>query len=90
MGRTVAQPRTVGNLNDDWRMISFGDGFFAIAHPDNPDLFLTESQGGNVVRTDMKNREQQLVIPFFGIGGAAENDKVRFNWNAPSNSFAAR
>ncbi len=72
-----------GILNDDWRMISFGDGFYAIAHPDNPDLFLTESQGGNVVRTDMKNREQQLVIPFFGVGGAAENDKVRFNWNAP-------
>ncbi len=72
-----------GILNDDWRMISFGDGFFAISHPDNPDLFLTESQGGNVVRTDMKNREQQLVVPFFGIGGAAENDKIRFNWNAP-------
>ena len=72
-----------GILNDDWRMISFGDGFFAIEHPDNPDLFLTESQGGNVVRTDMKNREQQLVAPFFGVGGAAENDKLRFNWNAP-------
>jgi hypothetical protein len=72
-----------GILNDDWRMISFGDGFFAIAHSDNPDLYLTESQGGNVVRTDMKNREQQLVIPFFGLGGAAEIDKIRFNWNAP-------
>ncbi len=72
-----------GILNDDWRMISFGDGFFAIAHPDNPDLFLTESQGGNVMRTDMKNREQQLVIPFFGLGGPAEIDKIRFNWNAP-------
>ncbi len=64
-------------------MVSFGDGFYAISHPDNTDLFLTESQGGNVVRTDMKNREQQLVVPFFGIGGAAENNKVRFNWNAP-------
>lgn len=73
----------VGILNDDWRMISFGDGFYAIAHPDNPDLFLTESQAGNVVRTDMKNREQQFVVPYFGIGGAAENDKFRFNWNAP-------
>ncbi len=72
-----------GIHNDDWRMISFGDGFFAIAHPDDSDLFLTESQGGNVVRTNMKNREQQFVVPFFGIGGAAENDKVRFNWNAP-------
>jgi photosystem II stability/assembly factor-like uncharacterized protein len=73
----------VGILNDDWRMISFGDGFFAIAHPDNPDLFLTESQGGSVVRTDMKNREQQSVVPYFGLGGAAENSKFRFNWNAP-------
>jgi photosystem II stability/assembly factor-like uncharacterized protein len=72
-----------GILNDDWRMMSFGDGFFTIQHPDNPDLFLSESQGGNVVRTDMKNREQQLVVPFFGAGGAAENDKFRFNWNAP-------
>jgi photosystem II stability/assembly factor-like uncharacterized protein len=72
-----------GILNDDWRMISFGDGFFAIAHQDNPDLFLSESQGGNVVRTDMKTREQQLVVPFFAVGGAAENDKYRFNWNAP-------
>ncbi|MBK7705833.1 MAG: hypothetical protein IPJ30_08620 [Acidobacteria bacterium] len=73
----------VGILNDDWRMISFGDGFFAIAHPDNPDLFLTESQGGSVVRTDMKNREQQSVVPYIGPGGAAENNKFRFNWNAP-------
>lgn len=72
-----------GIHNDDWRMVSFGDGFFAVAHLDNPDLFLTESQGGNVVRTDMKNREQQLVVPFFRVGGAAEHDKERFNWNAP-------
>ena len=72
-----------GILNDDWRMISFGDGFYAVANPDNPDFFLTESQGGNVVRTDMRNREQQYVVPYFGIGGAPENEKVRFNWNAP-------
>lgn len=73
----------VGIMNDDWRMISFGDGFYAIAHPDNPDLFLTESQGGSVVRTDMKNREQQSVVPYIGLGGAAGNSKFRFNWNAP-------
>ncbi len=72
-----------GILNDDWRMISFGDGFYGIAHPDKPDVYLTESQGGSVVSTDMKNREQQTVVPYFGLGGAAENDKYRFNWNAP-------
>ncbi len=72
-----------GILNDDWRMISFGDGFYGIAQLDKPDIYLTESQGGSVVLTDMKNREQQTVVPYFGIGGAAANDKYRFNWNAP-------
>ncbi|MDQ6786118.1 MAG: hypothetical protein M3033_04785 [Acidobacteriota bacterium] len=72
-----------GIMNDDWRMISFGDGFYAITNQDNPDVYLTESQGGSVVRTDMRNREQQSVVPYFGVGGAAENDKYRFNWNAP-------
>jgi photosystem II stability/assembly factor-like uncharacterized protein len=72
-----------GIANDDWRMISFGDGFFAIAHPDNPDLYLSESQGGSVYRTDFRAREQQITVPYFGPGGAAENNKFRFNWNAP-------
>lgn len=72
-----------GIHNEDWRMVSFGDGFFSIQHADNPDLFLTESQGGNVYRTDMKTREQQYVTPVFDNGGAAENSPVRFNWNAP-------
>ncbi|NNE66633.1 MAG: hypothetical protein HKN33_08700 [Pyrinomonadaceae bacterium] len=72
-----------GIHNEDWRMVSFGDGFFSIQHPDNPNLFLTESQGGNVYRTDMKTREQQYVTPAFGNGGAAENSAIRFNWNAP-------
>ena len=85
-GTWVGPSRTrepAGILNDDWRMISFGDGFYGISYADNPELFLTESQGGSVVRTNMRNREQQTVVPYFGIGGAAENDKYRFNWNAP-------
>ena len=73
-----------GILNDDWRMISFGDGFFVLNHPEDPDLYLSESQGGNVVRTDMRNREQQLVVPYMGDdGGPAENARYRFNWNSP-------
>ena len=73
-----------GIMNDDWRMISFGDGFYALNHPDDPELYLTESQGGSVVRTDMRNREQQSVVPYAGGGGgAAERLKYRFNWNSP-------
>jgi photosystem II stability/assembly factor-like uncharacterized protein len=74
----------VGIQNDDWRMISFGDGFYVMNHQDDPDLYLSESQGGNVVRTDMRTREQQLVVPYMGDdGGPAESAKYRFNWNSP-------
>ncbi|HZS45403.1 MAG TPA: hypothetical protein VFC63_09900 [Blastocatellia bacterium] len=73
-----------GILNDDWRMVSFGDGFYIINHPDDPDLYLSESQGGNIVRSDMRTREQQLVRPWVGGGGGpAGENKYRFNWNSP-------
>src|SRR5678809_867257 len=48
-----------GIQNDDWRMVSFGDGFYVINNPDNPDQYLSESQGANMVWTDMTTREQQ-------------------------------
>jgi photosystem II stability/assembly factor-like uncharacterized protein len=74
-----------GIQNDDWRMVSFGDGFWMLNHPDDPDLYLSESQGGNVVRTDMRNREQQLVVPSerANEGGPAAEAAYRFNWNSP-------
>ncbi|MBN2198628.1 MAG: hypothetical protein JW747_02135 [Candidatus Aminicenantes bacterium] len=74
-----------GILNDDWRMISFGDGFHGVVHPENPDLFLTESQGGSIMRTDMKTGEQQAVSPQVrrGEGGPVSELPYRFNWNAP-------
>ncbi|HEY0761216.1 MAG TPA: hypothetical protein VGD61_02505 [Pyrinomonadaceae bacterium] len=74
-----------GVMNDDWRMVSFGDGFYVINHPDNPDQYLSESQGANIVATDMVTREQQLVNPWGrgSGGGPAEGQKYRFNWNSP-------
>jgi photosystem II stability/assembly factor-like uncharacterized protein len=73
----------VGILNDDWTMISFGDGFFTLNHPDDPDLYLSESQGGSVVRTNFRTREQQSVTPQPRDGGPASDLKYRFNWNSP-------
>jgi photosystem II stability/assembly factor-like uncharacterized protein len=74
-----------GILNDDWRMVSFGDGFFIAAHPETPDLFLSESQGGGIVRTDMKTRESQDASPQprRNDGGPVRDLKYRFNWNSP-------
>lgn len=74
-----------GILNDDWRMVNFGDGFHVLNHPDDPDLYLSESQGGNIVRTDFRTREQQSVSPQprGSGGGPASEVKFRFNWNSP-------
>jgi photosystem II stability/assembly factor-like uncharacterized protein len=73
-----------GIMNEDWRMVSFGDGFYALSHADDPELYLTESQGGSVVRTDFRNREQQVTTPHPQAGGgAAAEDRYRFNWNSP-------
>ena len=74
-----------GIMNDDWRMISFGDGFYTLNHPDDPEIYISESQGGSIVRTDFRTREQQEVNPWGrGSGdGPAVGEKYRFNWNAP-------
>ncbi len=74
-----------GIMNDDWRMVSFGDGFYVINSADNPDLYISESQGGNILRTDFRTREQQEINPWGrGSGdGPAAGEKYRFNWNSP-------
>jgi photosystem II stability/assembly factor-like uncharacterized protein len=74
---------SVGILNDDWRTVSGGDGFHVVNHADEPDLYVSESQGGNIVRVDLRTREQQAVSPQPRRGGAAGELKYRFNWNAP-------
>ncbi|HEX7295208.1 MAG TPA: hypothetical protein VF251_05605, partial [Pyrinomonadaceae bacterium] len=53
-----------GIMNDDWRMVSFGDGFYMVNNPDQPEEYLSESQGGNILLTDFRNREQQAVNPW--------------------------
>ena len=74
-----------GIMNDDWRMISFGDGFYVINNPDEPERYLSESQGGNILHTDLRTREQQAINPSGrgSGGGPAAEEKYRFNWNAP-------
>jgi photosystem II stability/assembly factor-like uncharacterized protein len=74
-----------GIMNDDWRMVSFGDGFYIINHPDDPEQYLSESQGGEILWTDFRTRELQFINPWgHGSGGGpAAGQKYRFNWNSP-------
>ncbi len=74
-----------GIMNEDWRMISFGDGFHIIVHPDDHELFISESQAGGIVRTNMRTREQQDISPQprRADGAPVSTLKYRFNWNTP-------
>ena len=74
-----------GIMNDDWRMVSFGDGFYVLNSADDPELYISESQGGNILRTDFRSREQQEVNPWGRSSGdgPAIGEKYRFNWNSP-------
>ena len=74
-----------GILEDDWRMMSFGDAYWVVPHPDDPELFLSESQAGGIVRTDMRTRQQIDVSPQprRNDGGPVNALEYRFNWNAP-------
>ncbi len=74
-----------GIMNDDWRMVNFGDGFYILNHPDDPEIYISESQGGSLVRTDMRTREQQEINPWGrgSGGGPPAGEKYRFNWNTP-------
>ena len=74
-----------GILMDDWRVVSYGDGYYSLSHPENPDLFLTDQQGGWIYRTDMRTMEQQDVSPQpkRADGERPVDLRYRFNWNAP-------
>jgi hypothetical protein len=56
-----------GIVNEHWQMVSFGDGFHCVIHPQNPNLILSESQAGNLYRTDMatgdSDRHQPATAP---------------------------
>jgi photosystem II stability/assembly factor-like uncharacterized protein len=74
-----------GIRTDDWYLISYGDGFWAIPEPDGRFVF-TNSQGGPIYVTDTTTGAVRHVHPHpvhVGSGGEAiVNHKYRFNWNA--------
>lgn len=80
-----ARNKEGGIVNEHWRMISFGDGFYCLIHKRNPNLILSESQGGNLYRTNLATGVQENISPQArrSDGGPASELKYRFNWNTP-------
>jgi photosystem II stability/assembly factor-like uncharacterized protein len=61
-----------------WRTIGFGDGFAALIDPADPDFGYSMSQGGALVRFDLRTGIWKSLTPT----RPADSVKLRFNWNA--------
>lgn len=64
-----------GIANADWKNILGGDGFYAIADPEDPTTIYTSSQFGGFARVDMKTRTSQRIAP--------SEQGLRRNWMTP-------
>ncbi len=69
----------------DWKMFSFGDAYFTVPHPDDPDILISEYQAGGILRTDLRSRQQVDISPQprRNDGGPVGDLEYRFNWNSP-------
>lgn len=68
-----------GIRNKDWTGIGGGDGFYVVPDQAEPHIVFWESQGGNVVRTNLQTMESKTVAPTPDDGSL----KLRYNWNTP-------
>lgn len=87
-GTWIGPSRTrefAGVYIDDWHMFSFGDAYWVVPHPTDKDVFISESQGGGIYRTNLANRQQLDINPQTrrNDGGPVEDLEYRFNWNSP-------
>jgi photosystem II stability/assembly factor-like uncharacterized protein len=70
-----------GISNEDWRFVSGGDGFYAVADPTDPGTVYSQSQYGVLYRTDLDSGEQRRIQPWQPQEG--EFPPYRWNWSAP-------
>ena len=68
-----------GIANDDWFIIGGGDGFVALADPDNPRIMYSESQNGRMNRVDRVTNERQSIRP----DPQGDEPELRWNWDTP-------
>ncbi|MBK8954771.1 MAG: glycosyl hydrolase [Saprospiraceae bacterium] len=71
-----------GVSNSDWKMLYWGDGFWTIPDPLDPNTAYAESQGGNAARIDLSTFKSYNIKP----QQTKAQDKLRWNWNTPITS----
>jgi len=79
-GSWMAPSRGNGGVTAcDWKMVGFGDGFWALADPSDDNVIYAEYQGGNILRVARDTGEAKEIKPYAREG----EKKLRFNWNTP-------
>jgi photosystem II stability/assembly factor-like uncharacterized protein len=68
-----------GITNADWIRTTGGDGFYAQIDPVDPNTVYGESQGGDIVRYDVRTGEQKTIKPLPEFGARP----YRWNWSSP-------
>jgi photosystem II stability/assembly factor-like uncharacterized protein len=68
-----------GATNNDWFVVTGGDGFVVRVDPTDPNIVYGESQYGGIVRLDRRTSERVNIRPVEGKGEAP----LRFNWETP-------
>ena len=68
-----------GATNNDWFIVTGGDGFVARVDPIDPNIVYAESQYGGIVRLDRRTSERVNIRPAEGKDEGA----LRFNWESP-------
>jgi photosystem II stability/assembly factor-like uncharacterized protein len=68
-----------GATNNDWFVVTGGDGFVVRIDPNDPNIVYGESQYGGIVRLDRRTSERVNIKPVEG----KDEDALRFNWESP-------
>jgi len=71
-----------GIINDDWYVVSGGDGFQPLMDPSDANIVYAESQDGRMSRTDRRTNERTTVRPEPAEQKPGDTSgQYRFNWD---------
>jgi photosystem II stability/assembly factor-like uncharacterized protein len=68
-----------GATNNDWWVVTGGDGFVVRIDPTDPNIVYGESQYAGIVRLDRRTAERVSIRPVEG----KDEEALRFNWETP-------
>src|SRR5262249_45130492 len=64
---------------NDWQFVCDGDGYHFAFDPYDADVVYAESQGGVIIRNNLRTQERKLIKP----EAKESQTRHRFNWNSP-------